>query len=575
VAEVEEAVLDNQQSLYPALNNHELLFALVAPAETDLDWVSAELANHLRKQNYEVLTIRLSQFLPSIPITNDRGEPVLLKNKPRDQYLESFMDAGTELRRMVARRLQERNAAGEGTFDHEPGGALAYLAADLIARVRARTDFAEIAGKSLQEILDHIAAKPDARQPIEQKGIPRRAYILRSLKHPQEVYVLRNIYDAGAYVISVHSRRPFRKKKLADAIAAPFGHNEHTPEYKTHEERAEALLLKDEAEPDQLGQRVRDTFHLADLFIDLGDESDTFRSTAASELQRFVALVMGNCLQTPTIEEHQMFLAHAVALRSGSLGRQVGAVVGSRDGELISIGSNDVPRAGGGQYWPNDDYDHRDVTEPEDTSNVQRRKIIQEIIEVIAGDAPVIDPDVVLAKLDKKRFASVIEFSRTVHAEMEAILSAARRGAPIAGTHLYTTTFPCHECARLILGAGIERVVYIEPYPKSLAGELFSHEITLEDEPAATNKCSKCGRPHKIRFEPFSGVGPHRYMELFGLATSEGRRRERKSREGQLIVGEQETPIRPLSPLSYLERERRAGAEIKELLPRASAGIST
>ena len=571
MAGLEEAVLDNDEKVLTpstdSTSNHELVFALVAPAETNLDWVSAELANQLRKKNYEVLIIRLSQFLPAITITNERGEQVSLRTEPRDAYLESFMNAGTELRHMVDRALKKRVLDAKEPFDHEPGGALAYLAADFIATVRERTDFDEIKGKSLQETLDHIAANPNARVPMEQRGVPRRAYILRSLKHPQEVYVLRNIYDSGAYVIGVHSRRALRKKKLADAIAAPFGHNENTPDYEQHTARAETLLLKDEDEPDKLGQRVRDTFHLSDLFIDLADESEEALTPVGKEIERFVELVMGNCLQAPTVDEHLMFLAHAVALRSGSLGRQVGAAIGTPDGELIATGSNDVPRAGGGQYWPNEHYDHRDLTEPEDTSNVQRKKIIQEIIEVIVGEeiAKGIDANLILDKLDKKRFASVIEFSRTVHAEMEAILSAARRGTPIANTHLYTTTFPCHECARLILGAGIARVIYIEPYPKSLADELFTHEITLDDDNEA-KQCPKCGRPHKIRFAAFSGVGPHRYMELFGLATSEGRRRERKSKEGKLIEGGHLKPIQPLSPLSYLEKEKRAGVEIRSFL---------
>ena len=63
----------------------------------------------------------------------------------------------------------------------------------------------------------------------------------------------------------------------------------------------------------------------------------------------------------------------------------------------------------------------------------------------------------------------LIEFSRTVHAEMAAIVDAARRGVSVQDCNLYTTTFPCHECAKHIVAAGIRRVVYIEPYPKSQA----------------------------------------------------------------------------------------------------------
>jgi deoxycytidylate deaminase len=52
------------------------------------------------------------------------------------------------------------------------------------------------------------------------------------------------------------------------------------------------------------------------------------------------------------------------------------------------------------------------------------------------------------------RVLSLLEFGRTAHAEMEALLSAARVGASIQDCVLYTTTFPCHECARLIDNSG-------------------------------------------------------------------------------------------------------------------------
>ena len=61
------------------------------------------------------------------------------------------------------------------------------------------------------------------------------------------------------------------------------------------------------------------------------------------------------------------------------------------------------------------------------------------------------------------------EYGRVVHAEMHALCDAARLGKAIKGATLYCTTFPCHNCTKHILAAGIRRVVYIEPYPKSLA----------------------------------------------------------------------------------------------------------
>jgi hypothetical protein len=77
---------------------------------------------------------------------------------------------------------------------------------------------------------------------------------------------------------------------------------------------------------------------------------------------------------------------------------------------------------------------------------------------------------------------------------------------PVKDTHLYTTTFPCHECTRHVIAAGVQRVVYIEPYPKSLAPQLHDDAIAIDEDTPPH---------HKVRFEPFVGVGPRKYMELF------------------------------------------------------------
>ena len=62
---------------------------------------------------------------------------------------------------------------------------------------------------------------------------------------------------------------------------------------------------------------------------------------------------------------------------------------------------------------------------------------------------------------------------------------------------------PCHECTGLIVAAGVERVCYISPYPKSLALELYDDSISLGNEPG------------KVHFESFLGVAPRSYARLF------------------------------------------------------------
>ncbi|MCW4020400.1 MAG: cytidine/deoxycytidylate deaminase family protein [Candidatus Bathyarchaeota archaeon] len=53
---------------------------------------------------------------------------------------------------------------------------------------------------------------------------------------------------------------------------------------------------------------------------------------------------------------------------------------------------------------------------------------------------------------------------RTLHAEQNAIIQAARYGIPIAGSTMYTLMAPCFTCAKMIVGAGIEKIVCERKY---------------------------------------------------------------------------------------------------------------
>ena len=108
------------------------------------------------------------------------------------------------------------------------------------------------------------------------------------------------------------------------------------------------------------------------------------------------------------------------------------------------------------------------------------------------------------------RLKGLIEFSRAVHAEMDAITTAARIGnAPLKNSSLYCTTFPCHNCACHIIAAGITKVYYIEPYEKSLALELHEYEIEFEPKDESGSNAGK------VLFLPFEGVAPKQYLNVF------------------------------------------------------------
>lgn len=75
--------------------------------------------------------------------------------------------------------------------------------------------------------------------------------------------------------------------------------------------------------------------------------------------------------------------------------------------------------------------------------------------------------------------AKNLETCYSVHAEQNAIVSAARLGVKLDGATLYCTHQPCIICAKLIVNAGIKRVVYKDGYPDSFAVDVLNEANVL------------------------------------------------------------------------------------------------
>ena len=73
------------------------------------------------------------------------------------------------------------------------------------------------------------------------------------------------------------------------------------------------------------------------------------------------------------------------------------------------------------------------------------------------------------------------ELCYAIHAEQNAIIQAAKFGVSVEGATLYCTHQPCAICAKMIVNAGIKRVVYKYPYPDEFACKIFElSDITVE-----------------------------------------------------------------------------------------------
>ena len=343
-----------------------------------------------------------------------------------------------------------------------------------------------------------------------------KAYIIRQLKLPEEVKLLRKIYGRQFVLVSAYASESDRFNLLVkhikrdlptDTADTDIGH------------KAANLIARDAKEDgDKLGQNLRDTFHLADVFTHGID-----RKLMEDSIERFFQAFFGRNNITPSKDEYGMYFARSAALRSADLSRQVGAGIFSKDGEIITQGCNDVAKPKGGNYWDNDVPDFRDIQLGIDPNEELKREVLRNVIErLFNGDflsekAKKIGNSFEIAEklTDKKdsemgvlsdsKIMDLTEYGRVVHAEMNAICDAARTGKLVKDATLYCTTFPCHNCTKHIIAAGIDRVVFLEPYPKSKAPELFKNEIEIESESDS----------NKVSFVPFLGISPFRYRDIF------------------------------------------------------------
>jgi deoxycytidylate deaminase len=102
------------------------------------------------------------------------------------------------------------------------------------------------------------------------------------------------------------------------------------------------LISQDARETqEENGQNVRDALPLGDVFIDA-----TSRQSCIETLHRFIHLLFGNNEITPTCDEYGMYMAKSASLRSSDLSRQVGAAIFHSTAEIITMGCNEVPKAG-------------------------------------------------------------------------------------------------------------------------------------------------------------------------------------------------------------------------------------
>ena len=462
--------IDNARQALSQMTDHEprrhpLVIGIVAAVGTPLDPVLRAFAESLRRFDYSSEVIHLSRLLDDLPY---RPWGVLPDRTDRDYY-ERRMNAGDQLRADVG-----------------SGASLAALAID--------------------EISEHRSELEDSSS---------QSYLLRNLKHPAEVELLRHVYGDAFSLVAVACNADERREALSDSLSL----------FENPSAEAERLIARDESDPNdqEYGQNVRDTYSMADVFVPVGKGID-----AQTHIDRFIDAIFGSPFLTPNPQEECMQFAQVAALRSASAGRQVGVALVPKIGTPIVVGTNEVPKPGGGQFWTGDSPDHRDFLTGHDPNPIYVKRVVQELLERLATRGWLQDElnemsgGELLSKaadidesgsslLAGTRATALIEFTRCLHAEQAAIVNAARAGVSTDGATLFSTTFPCHECAKMIIGSGIVEVYYIEPYPKSLVDRLYSGIIDTSS--SVSGDSGLVG--NRVPFRQFLGIAPRRYYQAF------------------------------------------------------------
>lgn len=133
----------------------------------------------------------------------------------------------------------------------------------------------------------------------------------------------------------------------------------------------------------------------------------------------------------PSWDKYFMQIVDVVKTRSTCLRRQVGAIL-VVDKHIISTGYNGPPTG---------------------LAHCEETGCLRDQLGIPSGERP--------------------ELCRGVHAEQNAIIQAALHGVSTKGATLYVNASPCVMCAKMLINAGVKRIVYEEEYPDELALRLL------------------------------------------------------------------------------------------------------
>ncbi len=502
----------------------ELFFGLVAPIGCDIGTVERELEDALTKVGYRCHFVNLTAEMYDLYLLSCRKKGIK-PEKDKPQNTEQKISFGNYVRSIYKQR-----------------GILGVGALRVIRRIRQYENYPN----EITVLQKHIISR-NAGTPLD-----GHAFIIRQFKRREETQILADLYGRQFIQVSVTDTRDNREKRLNNKLKQEFlGLSDEKISQMASRlisiDEDESLHISESMAPEEIevkreyGQRIGDIFQFGDVFID-GASRALIKDTTI----RFIDALFGRNDISPSVEEFGAYMAKAVSLRSVDLSRQVGAVLMNDDGDAIAMGCNEVPRPRGGIYSDNDPEKHRDIDDGVETNKLETNRIIRNFLDVLSSKGLLSKkPEEVMTDAESRKaildsmVGDITEYGRMVHAEMNALTDAARNGRSVRGTTCFVTTFPCHNCAKHLISAGVSAIVFIEPYPKSKTLDLYSYALTHNQN-----------EHDKVLIKHFTGISPRRFRDIF----EKGKRRRS---DGTIKVWDKESPFPavPTRPIFYTPAE--------------------
>lgn len=373
-------------------------------------------------------------------------------------------------------------------------------------------DSAEPTRRQLQELGDQLRETSGASilaertvEALASEPVAHSKIALDGIRNVGEVQYLRQRFGPRFYLFALECPASERWERLK-------------PEYEGRGQTFEHFSADDRRDKDEevvFGQQVQPCVDSSDVLLINDDEVTHVK--LRKKLLQFLRLVTGEEPRYATPLEILMNLAYSASHGSKCLKRQVGAVLVAaapgRMGDVVGTGFNENPPPtapcveemayGADPKQGKRGQCYRDKVRFDALTKYAAQKwkcaMCGAEFAAPAGPEPPWKCSNCGEELGKVFFPErAMTWCTAIHAEVAAILAAGHRAR---GTTLYTTTFPCFQCAEKLAQAGIDAIVYTEPYPDTQAAD----RLTLANIKTARFEGVRSSRFHEIfqRVRPF------------------------------------------------------------------------